>query len=471
MNEKYLIEGHGFRNVTEAERTIGFEVGVRLAYYRGIALNILANMKLVVNGKVYEGDSLRLRIGERIFTMEQMHTEDKVRWEFDQAVTLRALETGGLQPGRHTVQLFETIKPAYMSGLGFTGEATRIMTLGDAAPLAGRGAQIKLGVSLYSYQEEYFTRAMSLDDCVAEVAAIGATGVQLIAEQMMRNYPNPGGAWLEKWHGLLAQHGVKPTLMDTFVDMDGGGHRDLSIKEGVDILITQMKLAKSLGFTMIRPTTGPVSVAAPELIRGALPYAEELDIRIAPELHAPIALRGPYVDSYLDLIAQTGTKHLGFTLDMGEFCRQLPAPLLSNFSRQGVRPDILDYLKNAFIDQQPHQLVMERVESMYPSAVDRRAAMRSRGFGPSTNEAGHILDYVPHIFNVHGKFYEMDENCVEASIPYREVLEVLVEGGYEGYIDSEYEGQRLTQDAFVTDSCEQVRRHHVMMRRELAKIS
>jgi hypothetical protein len=46
-----------------------------------------------------------------------------------------------------------------------------------------------------------------------------------------------------------------------------------------------------------------------------------------------------------------------------------------------------------------------------------------------------------------------------------------VEGGIDASIVSEYEGQRHTQDAFETDSCEQVRRQHVMLRRLLGEIS
>ena len=49
-------------------------------------------------------------------------------------------------------------------------------------------------------------------------------------------------------------------------------------------------------------------------------------------------------------------------------------------------------------------------------------------------------------------------------------MKALVEGGYEGYVDSEYEGQRLTQDADETDSCEQVRRHQLLMRRCLERV-
>ena len=46
---------------------------------------------------------------------------------------------------------------------------------------------------------------------------------------------------------------------------------------------------------------------------------------------------------------------------------------------------------------------------------------------------------------------------------------MLVEGGYDGYINSEYEGQRWIQDAFEVDSTEQLRRHHVMLKRLLGE--
>ena len=42
---------------------------------------------------------------------------------------------------------------------------------------------IKRGVSLYSFQEEYFLRTMSLEDCIAAAAGIGANGIEIIPEQ------------------------------------------------------------------------------------------------------------------------------------------------------------------------------------------------------------------------------------------------------------------------------------------------
>jgi len=58
----------------------------------------------------------------------------------------------------------------------------------------------------------------------------------------------------------------------------------------------------------------------------------------------------------------------------------------------------------------------------------------------------------------------MDENLVEPSIPYDEIVRVLKLGGYKGYICSEYEGNRWIEDAQEVDSVEQVRRQQEMLK-------
>ena len=80
-------------------------------------------------------------------------------------------------------------------------------------------------------------------------------------------------------------------------------------------------------------------------------------------------------------------------------------------------------------------------------------------------EPKRMLDYIGMIHNIHGKFYEMTEDCVEYSIPYDEIIQVLKAGGYDGYICSEYEGNRWVEDAEEVNSVEQVRRQHVMLKR------
>jgi hypothetical protein len=80
-----------------------------------------------------------------------------------------------------------------------------------------------------------------------------------------------------------------------------------------------------------------------------------------------------------------------------------------------------------------------------------------------------MLDFMPYIFHIHAKFYEMLPEYREYSIPYEDIIPVLIEGGYLGYLSSEYEGNRHIQDAFEVDSTEQVRRQHVMFKHLLGE--
>lgn len=54
----------------------------------------------------------------------------------------------------------------------------------------------------------------------------------------------------------------------------------------------------------------------------------------------------------------------------------------------------------------------------------------------------------------------------DATIVYPEVLKVLMDTGYDGYICTEYEGQR-NMDIPDVDEIDEVRRQHVMLRRLL----
>jgi len=329
--------------------------------------------------------------------------------------------------------------------------------------------QLKRGVSLYSYQEEYYTRAMTLEDCLAEVAAIGAEGVELLPEQMVPGFPNPSQAWVDEWFRLLEKYHLKPACLDTFVDTTWGGHREMSTDEAVQTLVTHMKLADRLGFRAIRPTTGPVPDAAVDMIQQVLPYAEKYDVKVAVEIHAPTLLRSRFIDTYLELIAKTGTRHFGFTPDMGLFCRTIPRILIEHFQRQGVDPAIMDFVNSAVLARRPQDEIGAGVGKMGGRDVDQTYGFMANYYYQPDNDPKDISIIAPYVYNIHGKFYEMTENMIEPNIPYDLIVPALIDAGCTGYINSEFEGQRLTQDAFETDSCEQVRRHHLMMAKLLGE--
>jgi len=138
--------------------------------------------------------------------------------------------------------------------------------------------------------------------------------------------------------------------------------------------------------------------------------------------------------------------------------------------RDGASEQVIRYLDQAFQDGVSSETRAAEVRKMTSAVADNRAAAMTGGYGPITNNARDLLDIMPYVYNVHGKFYEMTEDLQEYSIPYEQVMQVFAEGGYSWYINSEYEGQRNTQDIKETDSCEQVRRHHVMMARIMGEL-
>jgi sugar phosphate isomerase/epimerase len=332
--------------------------------------------------------------------------------------------------------------------------------------------KIKRGVSLYSYQEEFYAHAMTLENCIAEVASMGAEGIELIAEEMVPNYPDPPESWVREWHRLMDKYRTKPVCLDTFVDVTWGGHRQMTREEALNNLVVQLELSNRLGFKIMRPMTGPVTVPTPEIFSEAIPYAEKYDVRITPEIHTPIPLKGKFIDSYMDLIARTKTKHVGLTLDLGIFHKRPPRVTTARMMRDGMfTQQMVDFIEKAGADGMPEEKAraeFKKLAGKNEMVVNYFEFVWLWTHMPNPKD---LLTLMPHIFNIHGKFYEMTEDLVEYSMPYDEVIPVLIEGGYDGYIVSEYEGQRQIQDITEVDSCEQVRRQHVMLRRLLGEMS
>src|ERR1039458_5675419 len=180
--------------------------------------------------------------------------------------------------------------------------------------------KIKLGVTLYSYTGDYQV-TMSLEDCIAEVADLGGEGIEILSETHIPGYPNPETKWIDQWHNWMAKYKTKPTCYDCWIDSRLRKDRTLTVQESLDFLLMDMKLANRLGFKIMRPKLG---VVTPDLmpdqvwretIERALPQAEKLDVRIAPEIHAPTPLKSHIVDTYMDLITKTKTKYFGFLID------------------------------------------------------------------------------------------------------------------------------------------------------------
>ncbi len=286
------------------------------------------------------------------------------------------------------------------------------------------------GISVYSY-ENLLGRTMTLEDCFQEMYDTGATCFELLTSYI-DNYPNPSTEWIDKYWRLCEKYQLQPAELGHWAENHLHRGPGMSDDEMVEELKQDFRLANLLGFKTLRTKITCVNqICDPEpgwqsYIEKALPYAEKYDVRMQNEVHLPTTLHTPHIrDEYLDFIHRTKTCHFGFNIDFGTF----------------------------------QYRAAEGMEHMPWSFED-------------VTKPEEIVDFLPYSFSCHTKFTNVNENFEETTIPYKEVIQLMVDNGWSGNLLSEYEGPlRFSAEkspenfaAAMEVIPEQIRRHQIMMR-------
>jgi len=340
---------------------------------------------------------------------------------------------------------------------------------------------IKRGVSLYSYQQEEWFGRMTWRDELREVATNlgGATGIEIISEATIPHFPFPGDEFYQEWNFEMARWGLEAVCMDVFPDpLIFRRDHVMTDRELAERLRMEIRIAHRMGFKNIR------AQADINVVEMALPLAEELDVRINQEIHYPATIRrtdGPMGGRIMDVveyIEKTGTKHYGLQPDFGIFKKE-PSRIYINYYFRAAGEDnweekskeVLERYRAAKTEAEEEELKKWALDT-YPKVFSNRYAVGE--LSHTTTPAEDLKLIAPYIYCVHGKFLEMTEipgkpgQYEEVALDYENGIRVLKEIGYEGYIDSEYEGQRSQQDRgleHMANEIEEVRRHHEMMKR------
>ena len=284
----------------------------------------------------------------------------------------------------------------------------------------------KRGVSVYSYCQ-LLGVSMTLEDCFKDIYDTGATCFELLTSHV-ENYPNPSPAWVDKYWRLCEKYKLQPGEMGHWAETHLHRGPRMTDDEVLDELIRDFKLANLLGFTTLRTKISCINeFCDPEegwekYIERALPYAEKYNVRMCSEVHRPTTLKRKHIYDYLEFIHKTGTRHFGINVDFGTF-QNKPNP--GRTGEQAARD--LKYLED------------------YSKPED-------------------VLAVLPYAYACHAKFNYIDENFEEKTIPYEEVLDIMVNNGWSGFLLSEYEGPQRDDFNFLSD---QLRRQHIMMSRIL----
>ena len=371
--------------------------------------------------------------------------------------------------------------------------------------------KIKRGVSLYSYQQAQFFKELDLEGQIREVGTnlYGADGIELLDEMGLRHYPNPPEEFFGQWFGWMEIYHTTPVTMDVFCDVLQFRDHVMSYSECADRLKSDIRLAKKLGFKNVRT----LATTPAEVMIEALPVAEECDIKIGKEIHAPIPINGQYVNEIVDYCQRTGTKHLGLVPDWGIFAFRPSEVTLDWYVRQGAKRESCDLVTELCMDNylgKSNELnsidlslySAGNVESMFhrylkhgdapedlipafnkmqnlirdnvPGYTEIDFEVMGQALLLSRTKAEDLKSIMPYIVSIHGKFYNMSEipgkpgTYQDIAIDYERPIQFLKDNGYEGYINSEYEGQRRFQDRGVEDlisEVDQVRKHQEMLKR------
>lgn len=331
---------------------------------------------------------------------------------------------------------------------------------------------LNLGVSLYCFQEEFLTGGMTLEDGVAAVAnEVGCKGVEIIMDQTpLPGFRENGGLvtpeTVSYWNELMAKYGTVPTIYGGGLPISMFSNRHQTIRERVYYTKREMYNCAQLGFKVFRTCIIPHDDI--DVLSQCFSYAEELGITLDVEIHAPRGIHTWWTQDYIEEIERKNTKAGGFVLDFGIFTKGLSLSSIHNMVRHGAKEEILFAIDKAH--KAGTDLSNEDILKMGGDKLEIGAADRLRHAVYDNPEL--IREITPYIHAIHGKFYEMNDEGEEPAIEYVKPLEVLMDEKWDGFIDSEYEGQRDYFDIgcdVKMDCVDQVKRHQQMIKRIIGK--
>jgi sugar phosphate isomerase/epimerase len=305
------------------------------------------------------------------------------------------------------------------------------------------------GVTLYSFTRAFHGREYDLDSLIRKVAAEGyGPGLEIIGFSSFRGFPEIDDAFAGRFRDLVDEVGLVTTSLA--VNADIGIHRDrlLDQEELIEYMRRQIAAAAKLGFPIARVQ---ISIT-PDSMERLAPIAEDYGVTLALEVHADQYASHPRILALRDRYEKVGSPFLGFTMDWGATVSGFAPSLLEAYRRRGATEELLAQvveLWDRFYEQGPPanqaehgqrfgQFIGLAAKNGRPDLGIDFAINGTGLFGPA--RVDDWLEIMPWIRHVHGKFFGIDDNREEPTVPVRDLIALLVENGYSGAVSSEYEG-------------------------------
>lgn len=260
---------------------------------------------------------------------------------------------------------------------------------------------------------------------------------------------------------LLDKYELVPTCLGANIDVAIRRDRFLTIDETVEYVAAQIAAANKLDFPVLRVQM----TAKPEVMRKLAPIAEKANVKLGMELHSPYANHHPAVMVLRELYEELDSPALGYIPDFGTTMRDIPPGLLDSFRKESMPEGLIELIKEIW-----------HSDATTPEKFGQ-VATRATALGATPQQLGRLnmtlsmfckqspeqwREVMPRVVHIHGKFYGFDENGEEPSVDYAALMRVFRDGGYNGFMSSEWEGHAYT-DKF--SGFEMVEQHQTLCRR------
>lgn len=113
---------------------------------------------------------------------------------------------------------------------------------------------MQVGVTLYSFTNEWLTRQFELDTLLAEVAKRGlGPNIEIIGFQSFREFPDVSDAFAEKFQVMMAENGLNPVSCAINSDRASSKPGQQPIEDAALVEYKrQLRSAKKMGFSLVR---------------------------------------------------------------------------------------------------------------------------------------------------------------------------------------------------------------------------
>jgi hypothetical protein len=320
-----------------------------------------------------------------------------------------------------------------------------------------------LSTTLFALTNEWLSRQYTFEGLVDRVAELGlGPGLELIGFQSIRGFPDVDAEFERTFKGLIEKHGFEPSCLGGNIDLARRPDRLMTQDEVKETLEAQVAAARLLGFPVVR-----AQKLDDDLYEWAAALGERAGVKLGIEIHAPLFVDHPMVLGLREIFDRIDSPALGFIPDWSATMTALPIGQLRAFERNGLTRAQTDYLREVWERGGTFDEFAEHAQSegATPAAVNQVRIAFSMF---ARNDPKRWSEIMPRVVHVHAKFYELEADGSDASVPHRELYDVLQEGNYEGFVSSEWEAHAWA-DMEDADGFEMVRRHQELYRALLAQ--